>query len=137
MQCCLLHLLRGVFPQQISHLFYYCCSRILLLLFSNVNKIQETRRIDILRSPEYFHCTPPPQLSNTHSTQKYKIRLIVNRHDSSNSFRKVSNRYIFKISNDLAQLKERACYIVLLEKTKKEGQNSDYLEIGKGEINLS
>ena len=92
MQCCLLHLLRGVFPQQISHLFYYCCSRILLLLFSNVNKIQETRRIDILRSPEYFHCTPPPQLSNTHSTQKYKIRLIVNRNDSSNSFRKVSNR---------------------------------------------
>lgn len=78
---------------------------ILLFVVANVVKIQETSRINNIRSAEYFHRTPQSQLSNTSSIQKYKIRLIVNRNDSNNSFRKVSNRYIFKISNDLAPLK--------------------------------
>ena len=89
-----------------------------------VVKRQEKCGLDIFRAAEHLHRTSQLQLSNSHSTQKYKIRIIVNRNTSDPSFRKISNRYIFKLDPSNPQLKEKACFLVLLEKSKKEGSSN-------------
>lgn len=68
--------------------------------------------------------------------QKYKIRVIVNRNNREHPFKKIDNRYTFQLppSKDLPS---NSCFMVLLEKSTKKGTEGQYLEIGKGELELA
>ena len=72
------------------------------------------------------------------AASKYKIRVIVNRNNREHQFKKVKNRYIFQMAHDQREdITTNACFLSLLEKNQKAGPDGQYLEIGKGEIELS